>query len=122
MKVRNLALAALLGCAMLGAPTLAISAHAQSSQAEFERYLAKHPNVRAHPELMNDPQWLRDHPNFAEFRGTHPNVAREARAMGDYDSRHVWRDRNWWVQNDRTWAYKHHKDWFDHDNGHHDNH
>lgn len=115
MKVKNLALSALIGCAILGAPTLVTPARAQSTQAEFQHYLAKHPNLRAHPELMNDPHWLKEHPNFAEFRATHPHVKAEARAMGDYDSHHVWRDRSWWVQNDKAWAYKHHHDWFDHD-------
>lgn len=114
MKIKNFALSALLGCAMLGAPTLVKPAFAQrpAAQAEFDRYLAKHPNIRNHPELMNDPTWLREHPNFRQFRANHPKIAREARGMGDYDKRHQWHDRNWWVHNNRSWAYEHHRNWF----------
>ena len=34
---------------------------------------------------------------------------------GDYDGRHVWRDRDWWVRNDRPWVTDHHPEWVGHD-------
>jgi hypothetical protein len=30
---------------------------------------------------------------------------------GAYDERHVWRDRNWWVQNRHQWVQAHHPAW-----------
>ncbi len=34
---------------------------------------------------------------------------------GDYDEQHVWRERDWWVNNRRDWVMAHHQAWLNHE-------
>ncbi len=34
---------------------------------------------------------------------------------GDYDERHEWHDRDWWVNNRHYWTHEHHPDWVAHE-------
>jgi len=42
--------------------------------------------------------------------------------LGDYDERHVWHERDWWVANRRDWVNEHHREWLEagehHEPGH----
>ncbi len=75
---------------------VAVPAFAQTarSEAEFQRYLVKHPEVRNNPSLLSNQQYLAHHPNIAKFLTEHPQVHRQALTMGVYDRGRVWRDAN----------------------------
>jgi len=38
--------------------------------------------------------------------------------VGDYDERHAWHNRDWWVNNRRDWVSTHHKEWLAHTDQH----
>jgi len=102
------------------------------AEAYFQKYIAAHPELQRNPGLLNDPNYLRAHPSFQKFLENHPNVARQAHEMGAtgghhhhhheaaaayppgegaYDQHHQWHDRNWWVNNDRSWVETHQPGW-----------
>jgi hypothetical protein len=111
MKFRPYMVVIAVLCALVAAPTFA---RAQSLQTEedFQRYLANHPKLQADPALMSDPAYLAKHPNLALFLHDHPNIHAQARAMGAYDSGHVWRSSGWWYQHDPNWVHTNHPEWF----------
>jgi hypothetical protein len=96
-------------CAVLAAPAFAQSPQAE---AEFQRFLANHPDVRADPGLLSDKNYLYHHPNIATFLEQHPTIHQQAFMMGAYDRTHMWRDSNWWYRHDPNWTYQNHPEWF----------
>lgn len=110
MKSRAIAILifASLVCAAFAAPA---SAQNPQAEAQYQHYLSVHPELRANPGLINDPQWLSQHQTFVRWLNQHPYIRNQARSMGDYDSNHQWRDADWWHRNDPEWMYDHHPDW-----------
>ncbi|MGH7917746.1 MAG: hypothetical protein ACREQE_09775 [Candidatus Binataceae bacterium] len=141
MKVRGLLIGAVLGLLFLAPPVFA-----QSRQAEnqFETMMRNHPEAQKNPALLNDPQWLRKHPDVKRFMNNHPGVRNqemgrggfgeyghnhnfaENRGEGAYGPHHHWHNKEWWSKNNRNWAEQHHPEWYKnhhHDHDHdHDNH
>ncbi|HEY6419064.1 MAG TPA: hypothetical protein VIX59_08680 [Candidatus Binataceae bacterium] len=111
MKVRPILVVLAMLCAVAAAPALA-SAQTIHSEAEFQRYLANHPQLQANPSLMSDPAYLAHHPNLALFLHDHPGIHNQARAMGAYDTGHQWRDANWWYGHDPRWVHENHPEWW----------
>jgi hypothetical protein len=92
MKISTRALAAGIVVSAIAAPTFAqsIPLHpgatmpAAETRADFQHdkrfqeYLNHHPGVRRdlarNPDLINDPEFVRKHPEFHEFLRNHPNV------------------------------------------------
>jgi hypothetical protein len=101
--------AAIVFCAALAAPAFAQS---RQSEAEFQRFLSRHPDVQANPALLSDKNYLYHHPNIAKFLQEHPGIHQQAFMMGAYDQGHVWRDSGWWYQHDPHWAYQNHPEWW----------
>lgn len=110
MKSRAIAI---LGFASLVCAAFAAPAFAQNPQAEaqYQHYLSVHPELRANPGLINDPQWLSQHQTFVRWLNQHPYIRNQARSMGDYDSNHQWHDADWWHRNNPDWMYNHHPEW-----------
>ena len=91
----------------------------------FQQFLNNHPGVardlRSNPELLYDPRYRARHPELAEFVAGHKRIWRELKyqaytggpgtGWGAYDNNRVWRDYNWWHQNDRAWFWKNHPEW-----------
>lgn len=118
----------IMAAALLAIATAA-PAFAQTRQydADFNNYLNHHPNeaaqLRSNPGLINNPSYIHNHPGLNTYLNNHPNVRRTirgqtngaagpyARGYGDYDSGHVWRDSDWWQQNNPGWWREHHPDW-----------
>jgi hypothetical protein len=48
--------------------------------------------------------------------GAQPSYYGAPVVVGDYDERHAWHDRDWWVNNRRDWVNDHHKEWLGHNN------
>jgi hypothetical protein len=99
--------AAVLG-AMFALPALAQSPQAE---AELQRWIAHDPRLQRDPGLMNNPTYLRDHPNFATWLREHPGAHQQVERMGAYDNDHRWHDTNWWHQNHPDWVSQNHPEW-----------
>jgi hypothetical protein len=78
-------------CAVLVVPAFA---QTPQSEAEFQRFLAKHPEVQNNPSLLSNQQYLAHHPNIAKFLTGHPRVHGQALTMGAYNEGHVWPNAN----------------------------
>jgi hypothetical protein len=101
--------------------------------ADFNNYLNHHPNeaaqIRANPRLIDNPTYIHNHPGLNTYLDNHPNVRRTIRGQysgapmmggpgpvagrgyGDYDQNHVWRNADWWQQNNPGWWRQHHPEW-----------
>jgi hypothetical protein len=82
------------------------------AENQWNRYLAKHPEVQA--GMMNDPHYLAKHPGIADWLHKHPEVAayqRQQEQTGGWDTHNHYHDRNWWQKNDPDWVHTHHPDW-----------
>jgi hypothetical protein len=101
--------AAALG-AMLVVPAFAQNVNPKA-EAQLQNWIARDPRLQADPGLMNDPTYLRNHPNFATWLQQHPNAHQQVEQMGAYDRNHQWRNTNWWRQNDPDWIHKNHPEW-----------
>jgi hypothetical protein len=103
------------GAAMLGA-MFAMPAFAQSphAEAELQHWMARDPRLEADPGLMDNPTYLRNHPNFAIWLQQHPGVHRQVEMLGAYDANHHWRNTEWWRQNNPNWIYQNHPEWIEH--------
>jgi hypothetical protein len=92
----------------------------------FNKFLSKHPGVardlRGNPELIYDPRYRAEHPELQQFLAGHPQIWQEIKyapfatrgmpsGYGAYDNNRVWRDADWWHQNDRAWFWKNHPEW-----------
>ena len=112
----------------------------------FHKFLEEHPNVSRQAHQMaagaydehhnwhdrnwwmknrrdwvqqNQPGWIRPPaPAYGAAYG-HPPYGQPA-VVGDYDDKHQWHDRNWWVANKRQWVQQHHPDWVQHHDHDHD--
>jgi hypothetical protein len=82
-----------------------------ATEAQLQRWIAKDPRLQADPGLMNDPAYLRSHPDFAIWLGKHAAVHQQVREMGAYDRSHQWRDVDWWRHNDPDEMYENHPEW-----------
>lgn len=82
-----------------------------AAERELQNWIARDPRLQADPGLMNDPVYLRNHPNFATWLQEHPNAHLQVEEMGAYDEGHHWHDRVWWIQNRRDWVREHHPHW-----------
>jgi hypothetical protein len=106
--------------ALLLSSVFAVSARAQTPQveAQVQNILATHPEAGMNPSLLNDPGWLKQHPDVDRFMADHPNVRRQV-ASGDfggwgaYDENHGWHPATWWHQNHPDWVYANHPEWAD---------
>jgi len=49
-------------------------------------------------------------PVYAYARPAPPPPPRVV-VRGDWDERHVWHERDWWVKNRREWVNAHHPEW-----------
>ena len=89
----------------------AAQAPAPGAEAALHRWMAKDPRLEADPGLMDNPVYLRNHPEFAQWLQEHPRVHRQVAMMGAYDDNHVWRNTEWWRTNNPNWIYAHHPEW-----------
>ena len=110
MKIRNIVVSALVMCALYAMPAFAQSRHTEN---ELQHWINHDPRLQADPGLMDNPTYLRNHPNFATWLREHPGAHRQVNEMGAYDRSHQWRDTNWWRRNDPDWVYQNHRDWVD---------
>jgi len=111
MKTRAISIAiAILGCALFAG--VALAQPNPEAEAEWQRYLANHPQVRA--DLINDPHYLSKNPGVANWLHLHPKVyeyARQQGQIGGWDAHNQWHDRDWWMHNDPGWVHEHHPEW-----------
>jgi len=123
MKIRSI----LFCTAIILCATYAGSAYAQvnpRAEDQLQDWMSRDPRLQSDPGLMNDPTYLRNHPNFATWLQQHPGAHQQVENMGGYDEGHHWRDRNWWASNRQDWVREHHPDWaargehHDNDHGH----
>lgn len=84
------------------------------AEENWQTYLNRHPGLREHPEWLNNPAYLKDHPGMTKWLKDHPAVSRQARGRGMWDQSGAWRDSSWWRQHDANAAYKHHPEWAEH--------
>jgi hypothetical protein len=117
MKWKNLTLlSALAGLAL--AIATPVFAQTPETMAKLNNIISEHPALQQNPRLLNNPGWLRDHPNVARFMADHPGVRRDV-ASGAFESNwggwdpehHSWHDAYWWHQNNPQWVYANHPDW-----------
>jgi hypothetical protein len=102
-------MAATLG-AMFALPAFAQNVN-PGAEAKLQNWMAKDPRLEADPGLMNNPTYLRNHPNFALWLQQHPNAHRQVEQMGAYDNNHQWRSTDWWHQNNPNWISQNHPEW-----------
>jgi hypothetical protein len=102
-------LAATLG-AMFALPAFAQEVNPQAEQ-QLRNWMARDPRLEADPGLMDNPTYLRNHPNFATWLSQHPNVHQQVERMGAYDNNHQWHSANWWHQNNPNWVAQNHPEW-----------
>src|SRR5437870_3130958 len=81
------------------------------SEAEWQRYLGRHPGLRQHPEWLLNQNFLKAHPNMTTWLHNHPAVAQQAREQGMWDREGRWRDSSWWHNNDPDEFWEHHPEW-----------
>jgi hypothetical protein len=110
MKIRAVFFLAATLCVTYVAPAFAQNVNPRA-EAELQNWMARDPRLQADPHLMENPEYLRNHPNFATWLSQHPNARRQITLMGDYDNHRVWHDRDWWHQNNPNWLYEHHPEW-----------
>jgi hypothetical protein len=55
-------------------------------------------------------------PSYGGYAGPGYYAGPAPVVVGDYDERHAWHDRDWWVNNRRDWVNDHHKEWLAHKN------
>jgi hypothetical protein len=64
----------------LGPPGTQPHSHSEANRPSFD-FLGEHPRIRheleANPNLVNNPAYLRDHPQFIDFFRNHDEVRRE---------------------------------------------
>src|SRR5579863_4846287 len=110
MKIRTVIFMLVFACTA----GLAVSAFAQTprAQAEWSRYLSRHPELRRNPGLIFNQGYMKGHPDLNSFVLAHPNIQREVhRGNGSWDRTGAWRDPGWWHQNDPDWMYENHPEW-----------
>jgi hypothetical protein len=95
---------------MLIAPAFAQNV-APGTEQKLQNWMAKDPRLEANPGLMNDPTYLKNHPNFALWLQQHPAAHRQVEGMGAYDNNHQWHNNNWWHQNNPNWVAQNHPEW-----------
>jgi hypothetical protein len=112
MRIRAISasIALAIACALINAPAFAQRPNPQSER-EFQNYLNHHPELRANPEMMTNPGYLKQHPGFSKWMEQHPAVAAQSRRMGAYDTENRWHNSEWWQDRDPEWVYKHHPEW-----------
>jgi len=75
--------------AMAPAETRADFAHDQ----RFQEYLSHHPGVRrkldSNPDLINDPEFVKKHPELHEFLKRHPNLRNTVENRPEYKAEHA---------------------------------
>jgi hypothetical protein len=93
----------------------AIPAFAQQpnpqAEAEWQHYLSKHPGLAEHPEWLENPTYLKDHPNMTKWLHDHPAVAQQAREAGMWDKQGQWHEASWWREHHPNQANQYHPDW-----------
>lgn len=110
MRIRAVALLVAMLCAAYVAPAFAQNVNPRA-ESELQNWMARDPRLHADPGLMENPEYLHNHPNFATWLSQHPGAHRQIGEMGAYDNGHVWRDREWWHQNNPNWLYANHPEW-----------
>ena len=122
MKLRILTgyAGALMLATIMARPVLAQNVNPKAER-QLQHWMAEDPRLQSDPGLMDNPTYLRNHPNFATWLQEHPNAHRQVEEMGAYDNGHHWRDTDWWRHNDPDWMYEHHPEWVrDHPEWRHD--
>jgi hypothetical protein len=99
------------------------------AERELQNWMARDPRLAEDPDLMLNPEYQRNHPNFATWLRNHPRAHEQIVWMGAYDEGHHWHDTDWWRHNNPDWIYRNHPEWIDHhpewradgdwDEGHH---
>jgi hypothetical protein len=92
--------------AIFAAPAFAQNV-SQHTEQKLQNWIAKDPRLQADPGLMNDPTYLRNHPNFATWLQQHPQAHEQVEQMGAYDKNHQWHNRDWYQKNDPDWQRNH---------------
>src|SRR5271163_3714144 len=84
----------------------ALPAFAQNPQAEAEwqTYLSRHSGLAEHPQWLENPTYLKQHPGMVTWLRDHPAVAQQAREAGMWDRNGQWHNASWWHQNNPAWA------------------
>ena len=109
--------------AALTISTLAASAFAQpapNAQAEHEwqTYLSRHPGLAEHPQWLNNPQYMKEHPNMAKWLHDHPRVLADARHQGMWDHQGQWHDSDWWRDHNPNQVHQYHPEWAENHENH----
>lgn len=82
-----------------------------AAEADWQRYLSRHPGLAEHPEWLRNPRFTSEHPNMTKWLHAHPNVLACAREQGMWDKRGGWHDADWWRDHHPDWMYENHEDW-----------
>jgi hypothetical protein len=102
MKIRLISvLAAILSV------TFAASAFAQDvnpgAESQLQNWMAKDPQLKSNPEMMLNPTYLQNHPNFATWLSNHPEARQQVDEMAarenNRDNNSNFRNGDWSHQN-----------------------
>jgi hypothetical protein len=109
MRTRMTFVLAAIGCLALCGSAMAQN---PAAEAQWNRYLANHPNVSA--QMATNPNYMAQHPGVAKWLQQHPDVASYARQQGQvggWDSHNQWHNRSWWETHNPNWVHQHHPEW-----------
>lgn len=81
------------------------------AEHEWQTYLSRHPGLAEHPQWLNNPSYMKQHPNMAKWLQQHPRVRADARGQGMWDHEGQWRDSDWWRDNHPNQMYQNHPEW-----------
>jgi hypothetical protein len=82
-----------------------------NAEAQWQRYLSNHPGLAEHPQWLNNPKYMSEHPNMAKWLQQHPRVREEARNQGMWDREGRWHDPDWWRDHHPNQMYQYHPEW-----------
>jgi hypothetical protein len=80
-------------------------------EAEWQQFLSRHPGLAEHPQWLNNPTYMKEHPNMAKWLEQHPRVVRDSRGEGMWDHEGNWHDSQWWHEHNPNYAQQYHPDW-----------
>jgi len=111
MKKLATLIAALCVC-LLAASAFAQPAPNPQAEHQWQRYLSNHPGLAEHPQWLNNPTYMKDHPNMAKWLQEHPRVRADARGQGMWDRNNgQWHDSDWWREHNPNQVYQNHPEW-----------
>lgn len=82
-----------------------------AAEQDWQRFLSKHPGLAQNPQWLDNPTYLKEHPNMTKWLQQHPAVFRQARGQGMWDRQGNWHDSSWWHDHDADDVYRNHPEW-----------